>query len=286
MAALAWATLTLGRGFGQLFLPVISVYFLVFGPRARGASAAYLTRVYGRRARLVEIYRHIRTFAATIHDRVLLLAGRLNVFELEIEGEQLIHTALAEHRRGCLLLGSHLGSFEVLRAIAARRQDVRVKILMETQNAARIQSVLGRIQPAIADFVIPMGGPTALLTVKECLERGEVVGILADRVWRQDRTTTVPFFGAPARFPRGPFRLAAALGAPVVFGAGLYRGGKRYTLYFERLDRLTNQACTDQTTLASDILLRYVALLEHYCRLAPYNWFNFYDFWSQSETAN
>jgi predicted LPLAT superfamily acyltransferase len=27
------------------------------------------------------------------------------------------------------------------------------------------------------------------------------------------------------------------------------------------------------------LLLRYVERLEHYCRLAPYNWFNFYDFW-------
>jgi predicted LPLAT superfamily acyltransferase len=25
---------------------------------------------------------------------------------------------------------------------------------------------------------------------------------------------------------------------------------------------------------------RYAARLEHHCRLAPYNWFNFYDFWS------
>ena len=25
----------------------------------------------------------------------------------------------------------------------------------------------------------------------------------------------------------------------------------------------------------------YVARLEHYCRLAPYNWFNFYDYWEK-----
>jgi predicted LPLAT superfamily acyltransferase len=25
---------------------------------------------------------------------------------------------------------------------------------------------------------------------------------------------------------------------------------------------------------------RYAGRLEHYCRLAPDNWFNFYDFWS------
>jgi len=279
MAALAQATLILGRTFGRLFLPAISLYFLALGPGARAASAAYLRRVLGRPAQLWEIYRHLYTFAATIHDRVLLLAGRMGDFDLTIEGEELIHAALAEHRRGCLLFGAHLGSFEVLRAIAARRQDVRVWILMETENAVRIQSVLRRVQPAAAERVVPIGEPNTLLSVKECLERGEVVGILADRVWRQDRASEASFLGARVRFPLGPFRLAAALGAPVVFGVGLYEGGSRYALHFERIDRLDDRDLPDRT--ASQLMLQYVARLEHYCRLAPYNWFNFYDFWSE-----
>jgi predicted LPLAT superfamily acyltransferase len=28
---------------------------------------------------------------------------------------------------------------------------------------------------------------------------------------------------------------------------------------------------------------RYADRLEHYCRLAPYNWFNFHDFWQSDE---
>ena len=146
---------------------------------------------------------------------------------------------------------------------------------MATGNATRIQSVFGRIQPESADWIIPMGAPTALLRAKECLERGEVVGILADRAWRNERTTNGVFLGAPARFPLGPFRLAVALGAPIVLGVGLYRGGNRYDLYFERLDLPGRHR-------RRSLLERYVARLEHYCRLAPYNWFNFYDFWTEA----
>jgi predicted LPLAT superfamily acyltransferase len=273
MAALAWTTLALGRTFGRLFLPPISLYFLAFAPRARAASAAYLARMFGRPARTAEVYRHIHTFACNVHDRVLLLAGRLDAFEFEVENEAHIWDALAEHRRGCLLLGSHLGSFEVLRAVAARQDVHAVRILMETENAARIQSVLHRIHPSAADWIIQLGAPTTLLQVRESLERNEVVGILADRVWREDRTMSVPFLGAPAKFPLGPFRLAHALRAPAVFGVGLFRGGNRYTLHFERLDAAPG------AMTAAELLAAYVARLEHYCRLAPYNWFNFYDFW-------
>jgi predicted LPLAT superfamily acyltransferase len=29
-----------------------------------------------------------------------------------------------------------------------------------------------------------------------------------------------------------------------------------------------------------DLVERYAARVEHHCRTAPYNWFNFYDFWN------
>ena len=200
MAVLAWVTLTLGRAFGRLFLPPIALYFVAFGPRARAASADYLGRVFGRPARLGEIYRHFHTFASTIHDRVLLLADRADVFDVTVHGEQPFDAALAEGR-GCVLLGAHVGSFEVLRSVGATRRGLRVRMVMATGNAMRIQSVFGRIQPESADWIIPMGTPTALLRARESLERGEVVGILADRVWRRERATACRF-SAPRRASR------------------------------------------------------------------------------------
>ena len=278
MLALARATLALGRGFGRLFLPAACLYFLAFGPRARTASAAYLERVLGRPARLGDIYRHLHTFASTVHDRVLLLAERTGEFDIAIDGEPAIDAAVAEGR-GCLLVGAHLGSFEALRALGAKRRAHRVSMLMATENAERIQSVFQAIQPELAGRIIEMGAPASLLQVRERLEHGELVGILADRPWRSERTLQVPFLGAPARFPLSAFRLAAALGVPIVLAFGLYRGGNRYALYFERLDEPGERTHAAADELARTLLARYVTRLEHYCRLAPYNWFNFYPFW-------
>jgi predicted LPLAT superfamily acyltransferase len=278
MALLARLTLALGRGTGRLFLPVICLYFLAFGPRARAASSDYLARVHGRRARLGEIYRHIHTFASTIHDRVPLLSGRTGAFELAYEGEPAIVAALAQER-GCILVGAHFGSFEVLRVLGAKRRAFRINMLMATGNAARIQSVFRAIQPELAGRIIEMGAPTSLLRVKECLERGEIVGILADRSRGNERTVDVPFLGSPARFPLTPFRLATTLGVPIVLGIGLYRGGNRYSLHFEQLDEPGDRERAAREDLAAVWLGRYVARLEHYCRLAPYNWFNFFPFW-------
>ena len=36
----------------------------------------------------------------------------------------------------------------------------------------------------------------------------------------------------------------------------------------------------ERGALVEDAMRRYVERLEHYCRGAPFNWFNFYDYWS------
>jgi predicted LPLAT superfamily acyltransferase len=77
----------------------------------------------------------------------------------------------------------------------------------------------------------------------------------------------------------GPFRIATILRRPIVLMFGLYRGGKRYDIYFERLTDLSDEPSLQRGELAQQALYRYVERLEHYCRLAPYNWFNFYEFW-------
>jgi predicted LPLAT superfamily acyltransferase len=129
--------------------------------------------------------------------------------------------------------------------------------------------------------VIQTGSPNTMLRVKECLDRGGVVGILADRLLKQDQATPCKFFGKLAEFPAGTMWLASILKVPVILFFGLYRGGNCYEVHFElfaeevTIDRRHRDQEIQQWTQ------RYADRLEHYCRLAADNWFNFYDFWGE-----
>ena len=90
----------------------------------------------------------------------------------------------------------------------------------------------------------------------------------------------MPFLGGEAAFPRGPFRVAMLLQRPVVLMAGVYRGGNRYEVFFEVLATPPESRPRDGEAWVDAAMRRYVERLEHYCRDAPYNWFNFYDFWA------
>lgn len=268
--SLAWISLRIGRTAARLLLYPICAYFLLFAGKARAASKQYLSKVFGRPPSVGEVFLHFFTFANCVLDRVYLLNGQTDLFEITSQGDGIVADILKEGN-GCLLFGAHLGSFEVLSASAHMHPGLRVCLVMYEQNARKTNTVLRAINPRSATEVIALGQPSSMLKVEDRLNQNYAIGILADRSLNDERRIQHSLLGSAATFPIGPFRMAAMLGRPIVLMFGLYRGGCRYDIYFERL--------CDGSNSPEEALRRYVERVEHYCRMAPYNWFNFYDFW-------
>jgi predicted LPLAT superfamily acyltransferase len=224
------------------------------------------------------VWRHFWCFGACVLDRVLLLNDRTTLFEISLHGEDILTELRARHTGG-FLFGAHLGSFEVVRAMGRALGDTRVSLVMYEDNARKTNQVLNAINPNLVMDIIGLGRPGSMLAVRRRLEEGHLVGILADRSLDSENRVALPFFGELARFPVGPFRLAAILRQPVVFMTGLYRGGDRYDVRFELIVEPEPAAGLTMEQTIETTMRRYVALLEKFCRSAPYNWFNFYEFW-------
>jgi predicted LPLAT superfamily acyltransferase len=286
LRVMAWIAVACGRRVARLVLHPITWYFLAFAPRARRHSARYLARALGRPATLADRYRHIHCFAATVLDRVYLARGRGHDLDLRLEGAPLMD-ALVAQGRGALLIGAHIGSFEALHAVGASRPGLRVAMAMYPDNARLIHEALQAIAPGFHLDIIAIGRPSSTLAVRDWLDAGGLVGMLGDRVLGHDgpRSALVelPFLGRSARFSDGPFRLALLLRRRLVFMVGLYRGGARYDVRFEPLADFSAPPADarERDNLLRDALQAYVQRLESLCREAPYNWFNFYDFWNE-----
>jgi predicted LPLAT superfamily acyltransferase len=275
---IVWIALRLGRPVARLLLYPICGYFMVFSGGTRRASRDFLARALDRKPALLDQWRHYHTFAACILDRVFLLNGRIDLFSLDVHGEPVV-TATLDQGSGCLLLGAHLGSFEILRALGRRQPEVRVSLVMYEENARKINSVLNAINPALALDIIALGESRSMLQVEARLDAAYFVGMLADRGLGNSGYRRLPFLGGAARFPIGPFRMAVLLKRPVVLMLGLYCGGNRYEIHFEHLATAADFAPGGAGCSIETLMERYVARLEHHVRRAPYNWFNFYPFW-------
>ncbi|TDR77792.1 acyl-CoA synthetase [Paludibacterium purpuratum] len=281
LSVMSTLSLRLGRRLSRVVLAGIALYFVLFGGKARRASKDYLARCLGRPASWLDRYRHVLAFASTIHDRIYLLRDRFDTFRISLDGADTLHRH-HDAGQGLLLFGAHLGSFEVLRAMARHRPDLSVSMAMYPENAQRINRALSAINPNAMQDIIPLGSLGAMLAVHRRLQEGALVGILADRAVGPDQYVTLPFLGAPARFPTGPFRMALMLGHPVYFMAGLYLGGNRYRVHFEMLTDGADLAGLERDAAIETLLGKYVAALERQCRAQPFNWFNFYDFWEEA----
>ena len=279
MRFVMWLATAFGRWPARQFVRLIALWYLAFDRSARSASRSWLTRVHGRPARLSEIYAHILCFARVTLDRVFLLLGHYGSFTVRRTGHHYLE-ALARARRGAVLMGAHLGSFEAMRAGAAN-EHLPLNIVGHFENARMVNALLERLDPAKAARVLHVGqDPVGFaMRVSERLEQGEMVAILADRVGLNDKQVVVDFLGAPAAFPTGPFLLASLLKCPVYLVFGLYYEPNRYELFCEPFaERIELPRASRHASLEA-VVQRYAQRLEHYARLAPDNWFNFHDVW-------
>ena len=275
----------------HLLLAPIAAYYTLFAASARRASQTYLARIdrarggRGRRPGLRESYRHFYSFAGMILDRFSLWSGAYDRFDIILHGREKMERYLASGR-GAFMVGAHLGNFDMLRIIA-REVGIPVNVLMFAANAERINEAFGMLDPECNVRVIHVD-PTSAHTafeIRRCVNRGEFVAVLADRSFPggRHRIARANFLGEPAAFPEGPFLVSMMMRLPLVMTIALKTGPKRYDVFLEELANGDPVPASSREKAVQERVENFAGRLEHYCQQAPFQWFNFYDFWEVTE---
>ena len=278
------------RLFGRwVMLPIVhlvALYFFLFGRSARDASLDYLRRVQvavpeaGLKPTWRHSYRHFRAFGTAILDKIDTWSGRMKYQDVSFEQRDDMTHAAAQPR-GVVVFGSHLGNLEVLRALGTLGSRVKLNVLVHTKHADYFNRIMQLAGATNVELVqVTSLDPTTAFALREKVDRGEWVVITGDRVpVHGGRTVDVSFLGDTAPMPIGPYIIAGLLQCPVHLLFCLRKAGRNY-VYFEHFaDRIEWTKATRDSVVA-DHARRYAARLEHYLRLAPLQWFNFYPFWS------
>ena len=289
VSIVVWVARNLGRWPLRILLYPVVLYFFATAADGRAASAKFLRRVNGREPNWQQVFQHLYTFALVASDRLFLLSDKLDRYDITVSGEQVFRDIMAQGRGG-LLLVSHLGSFEALRVIGAKSQSLPLRILLDRRQNPLVGDVIDSLDPELAAGIIDAGqAPAELaLALEACLKRGELVGIMADRAAAGEACTGVEFFGDTAQLPLGPWQLAWVLQVPVILCFGLYLGGNRYQVSFELMTEQLGRGSSrrQRQAVIAQAVQHYAGRLQHHATLAPYNWFNFYDFWADETTGD
>lgn len=272
-----------GRGVARVVLYPITLYFFLRRPTERRSSREFFRRIQGRPGSHWQAFKNIHYFSSTILDRVFLLRNCVHDFDVEVEGLAAVDALIAEGR-GLMLLGSHYGSFEILRALSEGSQAIPLRVVLDKQQTPALTELLEALAPEIGARVIDSsrGAASVVLAAAEATARGEMIALLADRARTGEHTRRIPFLGSPAPFPTGPWMLAASLKVPVVLCFGTYCGGNRYKVAFELFSEQVELPRATRAQALHAVMTRYAERLAHHARNAPYNWFNLYDFWQEN----
>ena len=272
---------------GLLLQPVVGFFWLT-GWRARNASAEFLERVHTHAQRQGKplhsqpgTYAHFSRFAEAALEKLAGWLGDLDQFPVETHGEEILRE-LHESKEGALVLGSHLGNFELCR-ILGEKAGIMVNAVVFTQHAQRFTQLLKEANPDSHTRLIETSeiGPDTAIAWKCKLERGEWIAITADRtpVGSPGRVVQAPFLGELAAFPQSPFLLASLLDCPVLLLFAIRRQGIT-EIHLERFPVESVRGANREQALCR-MAEHFAGRLEHYAMLAPLDWFNFYPFWQK-----
>ena len=142
-----------------------------------------------------------------------------NVLELvrETRGWEKIDAARAAGH-GVILIGPHIGCFEIINLYYAARHPFTVMYKPPRQAALQTLMLAGRQRGKVNLVPTDLSGVRGLLAA---LKRGEAVGVLPDHVASRGDGVWAPFFGRPAYTPTLVASLQRKTGAATLINRGV-----------------------------------------------------------------
>jgi predicted LPLAT superfamily acyltransferase/glycosyltransferase involved in cell wall biosynthesis len=272
---------------GYMCLMFVIPYFYLFAPRARrGLNEYWKINEPGDtwRQRQLRIFRHFYRFGQVLMDRVYQGFHKEKKFSTTHSGSENINGAVKEGQ-GLILLSAHMGAWDLAAALLpANGFSDQLHVVEFKSEGFSFQNVKSKMDPSHVHSLDSAKSGDAIFEIHQALKSGRCIGLMGDRPMA-DRFELIPFMGRIAPFDVTPFRMAAALRVPLLFTFG-FKGVKQHYDFYARPARVY----TYSPDLPREVQLfnwakEYAADVEHFIRMYPDEWFNFYPFWSALPTA-
>lgn len=221
---------------------------------------------------LLHVYANHFCMGMVVLDRFAVYAGKQ--FDVKILRRDLFDH-LADGKTGFMMLSSHTGCFEMVGY--TWKSQLKVNALVFPGETSTMTQQRGRVFSRMNVKMIPVQEDFShVFAVNSALSDGEVVCMPGDRLFGSQKAFRVPFFGADAAFPAGPFVLSAQREAPILSTFVMKTGYMSYRVYLEQLPAHPGLSRDEAASLLAQA---YASRLESIVREYPDQWFNFYDFW-------
>jgi KDO2-lipid IV(A) lauroyltransferase len=191
--------------------------------------------------------------------------GVLDLFE-RVEGWELLEAARARGR-GAIIVTGHLGNWELGGSYVAAR-GIPIDGIARQQANPLFDDFLTGTRERLGMDVVWDGH--AVRRTPRSLRENRVVAMVSDQGALGLASTYVPFFGRPAKTPRGPAVFALRLDVPILFAVSVRLPNGRFRLVFEPVEVAHTG---DRDRDVDTIVATYTQALERWVRAYPEQYF-------------
>lgn len=265
------------------FLAFTALYFLIFSDKQ--SLQFYFRKVlhYGKLKTLISIYKNYFIFGQVLLDKVFMLSGNKNAYTFDFEGEHHLRE-LAEGGTGGLLIGAHMGNWEVAGQLL-ERLNTRINIVMLDAEHERIKDMLDDVIDSSINVIPIKDDFSHLFKITEAFQNKEIVAMHGDRFLPGTNTVGIDFLGYQAQFPAGPLYLASKNKVPVSFVFTMKESSTHYHFYATEGEVFPYPArLKTRKEEIRNMVGAYVGQLEKILKKYPLQWFNYFPFWDEEQT--
>ena len=281
-----------GKKIFSIFLHPVVLFFYVFSPDKRRASRKYLQKVnqvnkVETQVRWYHCYAHFVAFGYCMLEKLVSwVAEDLPI--AAFRGVEL-YQDLELKKQGAVFIGSHLGNLEYCRALSRKATNKTINAVVFLEHAENFNRILKEVNPDFDINLVHVSsfGIDTAINFREKISNGEILVIVGDRTspFAGERNVEADFLGEMANFPQGPFILASLMDCPVYL-LFCIKQQEGYNIYLEPFREKASLPRKGRQDALKQLVQDYANRLEYFCLKAPFQWFNFFDFWKKQEVNN
>lgn len=267
----------LGLNVAYSVLLFVSFYYVVFSFSTTRTSYIYFRKRLKQPflKSIISAYKNYFTFGQTLIDRAAISFGLKDKYTFTYDGREKIQEIL-DQKKGGIIFSGHVGNFNIARYFFDELDltDTAVNLMVTDQESEQLKKYVGSVTyDSGMKFIAIKNDMSHIFEMNEALAKGEIIIFAADRYVEGIQYLEQEFLGKIAKFPSGPYKLAARKKTPILFVYIMKGKNKFYHLYAKE------PKFSDVILKPSHILKEYIRNTEIMLKKYPLQWFNYYDYW-------
>lgn len=274
-----WVLKTFGVLPAYFLLRFVALYYFFFSFKAsRQIYLLYRHKLgFGRFSSVIKVYKNYYLLGQSIIDKVVVMSGIKNNFSFDFDGEENLRK-IAAMQKGGILLSAHIGNWDVAGHLFTRLETPINIVLYDGEHEQIKEYLEGVTGKRNVNIIVIKNDLSHIYAISNAFANNELVCMHADRFMPGNKTMTANFLGTDAKFPMGPFLLAATFKVPVSFVFALKENKLHYHFFASEIKDYANNT---KEAMMQEMLNGFATEMENKVKQYPEQWFNYYNFWEQ-----